>query len=98
MRQARVGDTGIGICPNHNTPQQYTTVFVTGAKNVFVNGLECALVDVTIGISSCGHPTIAITGSTKTFRENHACHRLGDIGINYGPYSVVTASENVDTD
>ena len=92
--QTRVGDTGIGVCPCHDTPVSYTTVFTTGASTVGTNNKASAIVG-SIGISSCGHPTIALTGSKTILKENKPSHRIGDTGTNCGSYVVVSGSNDV---
>lgn len=93
---SRVGDIGVGICPCHITPVPYTTVFSTGANSVMTNNLATCIIG-TIGIASCGHPTVAITGSPDTFAEGVGHHRIGDMGMNCGPYTVVSGSPDVIT-
>ena len=92
--QTRVGDIGIGICYCHLIPTPYVTVFVTGANSVQTNNLTSCIIG-TIGIASCGHPTIALSGSPDVFLENSASHRIGDVGANCGPYTVVSGSPDV---
>lgn len=93
--QSRVGDIGVGVCPCHDSPVTYTTVFVSGASSVITNNKISTIIG-TIGISSCGHPTIALTGSGTVIKENKGSHRIGDTGANCGPYVVVTGSPDVD--
>lgn len=93
--QSRVGDIGIGVCPCHTSPVTYTTVFSTGAASVITNGPISAIVS-SVGISSCGHPTIALSGSRTVIKEGKSSHRIGDTGANCGPYVSVSGSENVD--
>lgn len=88
---ARVGDIGIGVCPNHDPPQIYTTTFSTGAENVYADGKKVCVVG-TVGISTCGHNTVAQTGSPVTIVEGKPVHRVGDIGANYGEYVVTSGS------
>ena len=92
--QTRVGDIGIGICPCHKSPKRYITTFSTGAPSVLTNNLVSCIVG-TIGVSSCGHPTVAHTGSPDVFHENSPAHRINDTGANCGPYVVVTGSPDV---
>lgn len=94
---ARIGDTGHGICPKHRRPRAYTTVFVSGAVTVMVDGIPTTTIG-TIGVSSCGHSTIAITGSPDVLAEGSPVHRIGDMGMNYGPYTVTTGSSTVFAD
>jgi len=92
-RHSRVGDIGIGICPCHQSPVQYTTVFVTGAETVKTNELTTTIIS-TIGMASCGHPTVALTGSPSVLMENKPVHRIGDTGTNCGPYTSITGSSD----
>jgi len=91
---SRVGDIGVGVCPCHLVPVGYITAFVTGASSVKTNGRTTTIVS-TIGVSTCGHPTIALTGSGTVFLEGHKVHRIGDVGVNCGPY--ISASGSGDT-
>lgn len=90
---ARIGDIGQGVCPNHHTPQPYTTVFTSGSETVFINELGACFTG-TIGIATCGHPTIALTGSPDVTSEGISIHRTGDMGINFGPYIVLNGSDD----
>lgn len=92
--QARIGDIGIGVCPCHKSPVGYITVFATGASSVQANNLTSCIIS-TVGIASCGHPTVALTGSPDVYHENMSAHRVGDMGANCGPYVVVTGSPDV---
>lgn len=91
---ARVGDVGVGVCYWHDEPQYYTTTFVSGAGTVMDNNLVSCVIG-TIGHSTCGHNTIALSGSPDVFAENSAVHRIGDVGQNGGPYTVVSGSPDV---
>jgi len=90
----RVGDLGVGVCPHHSSPQNYTTIFVSGIENVTSDDLQICVVG-TIGVSTCGHPTIALTGSDIVTADGIGIHRVGDMGANYGPYTAVGGSDNV---
>lgn len=94
MQGASVGDVGTGTCPNHDTPQAYITTFVTGASSVLINGRPAAIVG-TLGAATCSHQTTALVGSASVFFEGRGAHRFGDTGVNFGPYSVASASSNV---
>ena len=96
-QKARISDIGIGTCPCHQHPISYTTIFTSGARSVDVNILGTAVIG-SIGISSCGHPTIATSGASTVFSENKQVHRLGDVGSNCGSYIVTTASPNVEVE
>jgi uncharacterized Zn-binding protein involved in type VI secretion len=88
--QCRIGDFGIGVCTKHGS---YVTTFSNGAETVMVNSLSAATM-VTIGISSCGDPTIVISGSPGVKMEGQSSHRTGDEGINTGTYQAVIGSSN----
>jgi len=90
----RNGDIGLGICPAHLTPVSYTTTFIGNATTVLTNGQTTVTIGA-IGISTCGHPTIALTGSSSVNAEGNGIHRIGDSGQNPGPYTAVTGSTNV---
>jgi len=91
---ARVGDQGFGVCPCHLVPTPYITTFTTGASTVKTNGRTTTNVG-TVGVATCGHPTIAITASPNVVAEGSNVHRLGDMGMNCGAYTVISASPNV---
>ena len=84
------GDIGTGICPCHLVPTPYTTVFVTGASTVMINGKPVTLVG-SVGIASCGH----LTGTALSTTESAGMHRVGDSGANCGSYVAITGSPNV---
>jgi hypothetical protein len=88
------GFIGIGVCPCHKSPQQYTTIFVTGAATVLTNNAQTAIIGTT-GVASCGHPTVALTGAGSVLAVGGGVHRIGDTGTNCGSYTVVTGSGDV---
>lgn len=88
---SKLGDIGVGVCPCHTSPVGYTTVFVTGAPTVNNDGSNTCIV-TTVGVASCGHPTIALTGSPNVYATGQPVHRVGDMGANCGPYTTVTGS------
>lgn len=92
--QSRIGDVGIGVCPAHDGSVEYVTTFITGSISAQTNGKPSAII-TTVGISTCGHPTVAISGSTTVFHEGKPAHRIGDAGINPGAYTAVSGSTNV---
>ena len=91
----KLGSQGIGVCPCHRTPQDYVTTLITGAGTVNVNGASAGQVG-SLGVASCGHMTVALTGSASVFAEGKQVHRVGDQGTNCGPYVLISGSENVD--
>lgn len=92
----RITDLGTGICP---TPGHgpYITAHITSASTVFSNNLGQCVISKTIGQQTCGHQSLAITGSPTVFAENLAVHRIADIGQGGGGdiYVVITGSPDV---
>lgn len=76
-----------------NAPLSYTTIFSTGAAITNINKLPAANLTA-IGISSCGHPTLAISGSKTVGIEKTPAHRVGDLGTNPGSYVATQGSQN----
>ena len=95
MLVSRIGDIGIGICPAHDSPQVYTTTIMTGSPDTLVEGQQEAII-TSIGCATCGHATTAITGSGSVTTNALGGHRLGDMGINFGPYNMITANSSVE--
>ena len=93
----RIGDTGIGGCLHSShaplIPFPYTTIFAVGAATVIINGMPAAILG-SVGISSCGHPTVALLASTTVIANALGVHRLTDTGANFGPYMANLASTN----
>lgn len=95
---ARVGDVGVGVCPGHPTPLIYTTTFDAGSDTTKIDGQEACTIGST-GVSTCGHPTVALTGSPAVCSaDGKAFHRVGDTGQNLGTYTVTVGSPNVSSD
>lgn len=91
--QSRLGDVGHGVCPAHKHPESYMTVFVTGADTVKTNDITSAIIG-TVGVSTCGHMTVALTGSNTVRAQNEPMHRVEDVGMNYGMYTTLTGSSD----
>ena len=94
---ARVGDIGVGVCLGHKDPTSFVTVFVSGDPIVSADGRAIATVG-TIGIASCGHVTVAVSGSELSkMCGGLGIHRVGDVGISSGGgvYVVVSGSDIV---
>jgi uncharacterized Zn-binding protein involved in type VI secretion len=100
---ARIGDQGKGDCLvghadiKKGDPKPFTTTFVTGSDNVFVNSRAVVRIG-DIGKTDCGHETKAATGSGTVYVNNRFVHRLGDIGkvLDDGDtYEVITGSPDV---
>lgn len=91
----RMGDTGMGGCTHAShaplIPFPYTTVFSVGTPNVLTNGLPTIVMGA-VGLSSCGHPTVALLASTTVMANSIGVHRMLDTGANFGPYIVNLAS------
>lgn len=90
-----VGSIGVGSCPRHRRVTSYTTIIVSGAPTVLSNGAQVAQAGVSIGVSSCGHATLALTGSVSVRAEGAGVHRVGDMGRNFGPYILTSGAANV---
>ena len=93
----RIGDEGVGVCPNHPSPLIYTTTFTTGSATTSADGIPICIVG-SLGTSTCGHETTALTGSSVSTADGMPIHRIDDTGQNYGTYAVTTASPNVVSD
>lgn len=94
---ARIGDIGVGTCPCHKSPVSYVTTFITGSPTCFADGLKITTIG-TLGVSSCGHITTALTGSQISKANDSPIHRVGDTGQNCGPYVTITGSPTVVSD
>lgn len=90
----KIGDIGIGTCPCHTSPVGYTTTLISGAATVNTNNQQTGIIS-SLGVSSCGHMTTAMTGSPNVNATKQPVHRVGDMGQNCGPYSMITGSANV---
>lgn len=75
----RVGDIGIGACSAHKTTLSVTVMIVTGTPIVKAGGIDVANA-TSIGLSSCGHPTVVLTQSPIAKVGGAFAHRVGDIG------------------
>lgn len=92
----RIGDLGVGTCYAHEHPTSFTTTFITGDERNVVNGRQVVRVG-DLGRTSCGHTTMATSGSSNTLGSNgQGLHRIGDVGIvlEGGSYVAVTGSED----
>lgn len=56
-----------------------------------VNGVPMAIVG-SVGISSCGHATVALVGSATVRANGQGLHRVGDVGQNCGNYILLTGA------
>ena len=96
----RVGDVGVGVCFGHPVPTPFVTIFVSGDGIVDVDDSQMMRIG-DIGICSCGHISIAVSGSGITEGSNGMeVHRVGDVGITNGPgtYVAVTGSGITDSE
>lgn len=96
---ARVGDQGSGTCfhPSHQVPVNFTCTFLQG-EPVSMNGQHVVTVGC-VGVTSCGHQTVATSGSTSVFGPSGAgVHRVGDVGVvvGGGNYVVVSGASGID--
>lgn len=90
----RVGDIGSGSCPAHKGRKSYNTIFVPGQSTVLAEGSPVIRVG-DVGLSTCGHPTVALMGAVTVFAVASNVHRVGDIGSNPGPYVTVIGATTV---
>ena len=90
------GSIGTGVCGSHQNPTPYTTILeeVTAVPTVLINSKPAAVFGTT-GISTCGHPTKALTGSLTVSIGGRRAHRVLDVGANFGPYTLVSGILNV---
>lgn len=95
----RIGDLGVGVCHLHDHPRSFVTTFVSADPIVDVNGRQMMRVG-DIGVTSCGHRTIATTGSGTVVGSNGLpVHRVGDVGIvegGGGVYVAITGSHDTE--
>lgn len=94
---ARVGDTGVGTCYAHPEPTDFVVTFVSGDSLSSSDGQQVCTVGC-IGVTSCGHTTMALTGSSTVIGENgYGLHRVGDVGVvledDRGVYVVTSGSD-----
>lgn len=93
----RIGDQGQGTCYLHSSPTAFTTTFVSNpGTTVTVDGLGICTIGA-IGNTTCGHQTIADTGSgLSNDNLGNAFHRVGDtghvIGSTQSTYTATTGS------
>lgn len=80
---ARLGDTGMGICPGHPIPVPFTSVIVSGSPNVLANGSFVANMS-SVSVCSCGHSAVVTMGSPTVLANAQSVHRLGDTGLTGG--------------
>lgn len=94
----RISDTGMGQCLHAShaptIPFPYITVFSAGSVDTITNDLGTIFIG-SPGLSTCGHPTVALVGSTTVIVNDLGLHRLSDTGANFGPY--VANVSSVDT-
>lgn len=92
----RTGDLGIGTCPAHQSPVTYISSFISSNTGLTADGVDIVTVG-DIGICSCGHPSIALTGSSIGTVAGKGIHRVGDSGTNPGAYIAISGSSIVDS-
>ena len=68
----------------------YSTAFVSGGTSSTDKLADVRVGDV--GVASCGHATIALSGSPTTMTDKLPVHRVGDTGANCGAYISVSGS------
>lgn len=85
---------GVGFCPCHDGVVQYTTVIASGSPKNNSNNKNMARI-TSLGVSTCGHITVALQGSNSVFCEGKGSHDLKDSGQNCGQYVLVKAYDKV---
>jgi hypothetical protein len=91
---SRVGDIGVGYCLCHF--RTVAVVFIKGSQDTQTNSRDTMMVGG-IGIASCKHLTVAVTGLDTVLVNQSPIHRVGDAGVIncFGGYVSITGSENV---
>lgn len=92
----RTTDLGLGICTCHPSPVVYITQFIASNYDHWANELNVMTIGCP-GIATCGHPTVAITGSSIYWVNEKPVHRISDLGINCQIYQAITGSPTVDS-
>jgi uncharacterized Zn-binding protein involved in type VI secretion len=95
-KMARTGDLGIGVCPAHTSPVTYIVNLVSSNPNCTADGIPIVTIG-DLGLCSCGHPSIALTGAPNGTVNAKPIHRIGDGGTNPGAYTVITGSPTSDS-
>lgn len=75
----RVGDVGLGVCYQHDTPKTITVTVVSGSA-VSNSGTQIANMNSTL-IADCGHTCSPVVCSPTILIEGVGAHRVGDSGI-----------------
>lgn len=93
---ARIGDTGVGVCPAHLIPIPFTATIISGAATVLSEGSPSAN-SFSISTCTCGHSAVAMTFSSTVLLEGGGAHRMGDTGLTSGggTYTIIAASATV---
>lgn len=91
---SRTGDVGTGRCPAHDSTKTYNTVFMSGSIPQTAEGSPIVRVG-DVGISSCGHPTVALSGAPTSRSASLDIHRIGDVGSNPGAYVSLSGATTV---
>ena len=93
-------DYGLGTCNDHVHPIPVTVFFDVGSgSTVVVIGSEGIVRVTDVGYATCGHTTMAVTGSSNVIVEGKGVHRVGDtgtIGVSGGTYTVQTGSPDLE--
>jgi len=96
---ARTGDifAGVCCCKPHPKCVNMVGIIVNGCDSASSKGLQEARVG-DIGIGSCGHPTLIITGSSTVTINNQANARVGDLVAGCINGVIITGANNVSND
>ena len=77
-----------GKCSAHKRTKTVTVMFLTGASSVLTN-TSPTLNMTSIGVASCGHPVLVVTGSGTVFAESSGVVRVGDVVMTVGGTQIV---------
>lgn len=72
---ARVGDTAVGTCTCHQSPQPWTGTIITGAGTVMAENMQVARVG---DMAMACHPGTIASGSGTVMAEGASVARVGD--------------------
>lgn len=82
-----MGDLTIGICTSHqNTRTNEPGIVLTGANNIFADGLSVAGFG-SLTLSNCGHLGIIVTGANNVFINGKPAATQGSYFVSQTGYT-----------
>lgn len=93
---AKVGDIAVGTCYDHTSPRGVTGVIVSGSSNCTCNGMNIARIGDTVAFD-CGHVGVVASGSSTVFCNNIPVARIGDAVTGPMTATIVSGSNNVNS-